>query len=389
MNFVFLSPHFPPNYYHFIERLANNGINVFGIADTTYDQLSQELSKVLSEYYRVESMLNYDELLRACGFLTHKYGKIDRIESLNEYWLETEAQLRTDFNVYGKKSNEIREVKFKSEMKKVFMAAGITVAKGKICQDLEEASRFIEEIGYPVIAKPNNGVGADQTYKIYNRDDLNKFFSDKLNLDYIFEEFIDGTIVTFDGLTDQNGEIVFSTSHVYSQGVMEIVNNDDNVFYYSLRKIPGDLRNAGHKIINVFNLRERFFHLEFFRTKIGKKLVAIEINMRPPGGMTTDMFNYANDIDIYNEWANVVKNNEFSANYSRDYHCAFIGRKFNRQYNHTHEEILNKFGDSICHHEEIHGVFRTAMGDYGYIVRSPKLNEIKNIVNYIQLPLEI
>jgi len=42
-------------------------------------------------------MHNYDEMLRALGYFTHRYGKIDRIDSLNEYWLETEARLRTDF----------------------------------------------------------------------------------------------------------------------------------------------------------------------------------------------------------------------------------------------------------------------------------------------------
>jgi len=41
--------------------------------------------------------------------------------------------------------------------------------------------------------------------------------------------------------------------------------------------------------------------------------------MRPPGGMTTDMFNYANDIDIYREWAHVVVYNRFTAQYTRPY----------------------------------------------------------------------
>ena len=46
-------------------------------------------------------MHNYDELLRACGYFTHRYGKIDRLDSHTEYWMETEARLRTDFNVPG------------------------------------------------------------------------------------------------------------------------------------------------------------------------------------------------------------------------------------------------------------------------------------------------
>jgi hypothetical protein len=58
------------------------------------------------------------------------------------------------------------------------------------------------------------------------------------------------------------------------------------------------LEDAGKRVLKAFNGRERFFHFEFFRVA-QDKLVAPEVNMRPPGGLTTDMFNYANDIDIY------------------------------------------------------------------------------------------
>ncbi len=48
------------------------------------------------EYYYVDDMHNYDQILRACGHFTHRHGKIDRFESHNEYWLETDARIRTD-----------------------------------------------------------------------------------------------------------------------------------------------------------------------------------------------------------------------------------------------------------------------------------------------------
>lgn len=106
--------------------------------------------------------------------------------------------------------------------------------------------------------------------------------------------------------------------------------------------------------------------------------------MRPPGGMTTDMFNYANDIDIYKEWAYIIVHNKFTAEYSRKYHCGYIGRKFNRAYAHSHEEVLKTFQECIVHHEQVSGVFSSALGDYGYLVRSPDLKEIFTIAEYIQ-----
>ncbi|MGM0601786.1 MAG: hypothetical protein ACQESS_00590 [Bacillota bacterium] len=63
----------------------------------------------------------YSQLIKACGYFTHKYGKIDRIESNNEYWLETDARLRTDFNVDGLKIDEIETMNYKSRLNLKFL----------------------------------------------------------------------------------------------------------------------------------------------------------------------------------------------------------------------------------------------------------------------------
>ncbi|MBP1702479.1 MAG: ATP-dependent carboxylate-amine ligase [Chloroflexi bacterium] len=384
MNFVYISPHFPPNYAHFCRHLSYLGVNVLGLADERYDFLAPELRSALTEYYRVNDMHNYDEVLRALGYFTHRHGKIDRIDSHNEYWLEMEAQLRTDFNIFGMKNQDILKAKKKSLMKQVFTQAGVPVARGRVVHTLKDAKKFIKETGYPVVAKPDIGVGAAKTYKIENAAQLEDFFATKPDLEYILEEFVSGIIQTFDGLVDRDGNLVFYTSHQYSQGIMEAVNQDDLIFYYSLREIPQDLEDAGRRVLKAYDLRERFFHFEFFRTEPGNQIVALEVNMRPPGGFTTDMFNYANDIDIYKEWAHVVVFNKFTAEYNRKYHSCYVCRKYNRQYRYSHDDILREFGECcITHHDSISGVFSAALGDYGYLIRSPELDDIFAMAAYI------
>jgi hypothetical protein len=136
-------------------------------------------------------------------------------------------------------------------------------------------------------------------------------------------------------------------------------------------------------VLKAFNVHERFFHFEFFRAKQDNHIIALEVNMRPPGGMTTDMWNYANDIDIYREWANIIVYNKFMAEITRKYHCCFIGRKFNRSYAYSHEQILNAFPTQVVHSEHISGIFSAALGDFGYLVRSPDIEEIYSIADYI------
>ena len=201
LNFVMISPHFPANFETFAVRLREQCFNTLGIADTPYEQLSEGLRNSLTEYYRVDNMEDYEQVYRAVGYFAHKYGRIDRIESHNEYWLELDAKLRTDFNVFGYKTEDMKSIKTKSAMKEIFRKAGLKVAQGRVFKDDEDARKLVKQLKYPVIIKPNSGVGASDTYKVKNVQDLENFFASKNpQVEYIMEEFIEGDIITFDGL---------------------------------------------------------------------------------------------------------------------------------------------------------------------------------------------
>jgi biotin carboxylase len=382
MNLVYLCPQFPPNYSPFCSCLKALGVNVLGIGDGPTESLTQEIRDSLAAYCMVDDLHNYESLLKACGYFTHQYGKIDRLESHNEYWLATDAKLRQDFNIKGLKPDDMQFIRRKSGMKEIFRKAGIKVAPGKVVHTLAEAEGIIKEAGYPVVAKPDDGVGALHTFKIHDKEELLSFIEKKPEHDYIMEGFVKGTILSFDGLTDRDGNIIFYTAHTFSQGIMEVVNNADHVFYYSLKSIPKELEGVGRKAVSAFKVQERFFHIEFFKTG-PTDYVALEVNMRPPGGYTTDMFNYANDINVYALWAEVVNGRTAPLEYHRKYHCCYISRKNRFNYVYSHEAIMERYGSCILEVQSVPGVFSTALGDIGYIFRAEHEQDIIEITSFI------
>ena len=382
MNIVFLSPHFPPNYSLFCQRLRALGATVLGLADQPYTSLRPELREAFTDYYFVSDMHNYEELLRALGYFTHRYGKLDRIDSLNEYWLESEARLRSDFNIEGPKLADMPAIKRKSAMKRHFVEAGLSVAQGLLSDDAQQVTAFAETVGFPLVAKPDSGVGATATFKLTSQAELTAFLARGL-AGYFIEEFVSGTIVTFDGLADRAGEPIFCTSMEYSQGVMEVVNNDDDVYYFTRRTIPEDIALAGRAMLAAFAVRERFFHFEFFRTP-ESRLVALEVNMRPPGGLSVDMFNYAAQIDLYGAWAALVVHGLGPTVSPAPYSVCYAGRKYGKPYAHSHEHLLARFADQIVHHQPMAQAFRRAMGDYGYLLRSTDCDAVVAGARYIQ-----
>jgi hypothetical protein len=383
LNVVFLSPHFPPNWWRFVRGLADVGATTLGIADQNWETLRPELRDSLDDYYRVDDLANYDQLTRALGFFIHRHGRIGRLDSLNEHWLETEARLRTDFNITGINKNTIGAIKRKSLMKSRFLGAGLAAARGKVCKTPAQLNRFIAEVGLPVVAKPDVGVGAAKTYKLESSDDIERYLADKPAVDYIVEEFVRGELITYDGLTGRSGEIVFDSTFTYSTGVMEAVNQSLDLYYHIGRTIPPDVQEVGRAMARAFDLRERPFHFEIFRTEDGR-LIPLEVNMRPPGGWTVDMFNYANDFDLYREWANVVVHGRFDAAVTRLYHVVYASRRDFRNYVMSHEEVLREFADLIVQEARMDPVIATAMGDQGYVMRNPEAEPLIDAANRIQ-----
>ncbi|WP_422487035.1 ATP-grasp domain-containing protein [Gudongella sp. DL1XJH-153] len=384
MNYVFVSPHFPSNFKYFAVAMKKEGITVLGLGSESFDSLDQELRESLTEYYRLENMENYDQMLKACGYFTFKYGKLDYIESHNEHWLELDARLRTDFNVNGFKTSDISSVKMKSRMKQHFIKAGIPVARGRVVPQIDDARRFIDEVGYPVCAKPDSGVGASNTYKIRTEQDLVDFYKSKPSIDYIMEEFINGEIHTFDGLADKEGNVVFMNSFIFGTGIMETVNESLNQFYHNQRDFPDDLLDYGLKTVKEFQLKERFFHIEFFRTTEGK-LIALEINVRPPGGLSLDMFNYAYDIDIYRKYALMVAGKDIGDFPKAKYYCGFVGikKKIDIDYEVARNNAYDRFGNLILSDGPIATVFSAALGDYAYVLRSEEFEPLRDAADYI------
>ena len=373
-NFVFISPNFPETYWRFCRELKNNGFNVLGIGDCEYFNLSENLRSSLTEYYKVSSLENYDEVYRAVAFFTFRYGKIDWLESNNEYWLERDAMLRTDFNICsGFKTSDMPKVKYKSKMKKYYEKAGVKVAKYCIAKDEKTCKKFIKEVGYPVIVKPGNGVGANDTHKLSSDKELSEFFKNKLPVSYIMEEYIQAEVNSYDAIVNSKGEPIFETGNVTPTSLMDVVNTGDSSIFYILNKPFDDVKDAGRRVLKAFGVKSRFVHFEFFRLtcdqRIGKKgeVVALEVNMRPSGGISPDMMNYANSTDVYKIWADMIAYDSTLVTTGEKYYCGFCGRRDGKNYQYMEQDIRDRFGANVKAVGRVDKALSGAMGDTMYL----------------------
>ena len=384
-NFIFISPNFPTNYWQFCRELKNNGLNVLGIGDQPYDELTNELKSSLNEYYKVGSLENYDEVYRAVAFFISKYGRIDWLESNNEYWLERDAMLRTDFHILsGFQSEDMPRIKFKSRMKEYYRKAGIPVARYHMVDSFEGCRAFIDEVGYPVVVKPDNGVGASHTYKLESDQDLGEFLAQKQpDVSYIMEEFIHAEVNSYDAIINAEGEPIFETGNVTPWSIMDIVNDNDNSIYYILKDLPEDTRRAGRAIVKSFGVKSRFVHFEFFRLTqdqpgMGRKgdVVALEVNMRPCGGFTPDMMNFAHSTDVYKIWADMIAFDHSTKSEGPHAFCAFAGRRDGKSFALSDDELIGKYASQMRMVTRIPDALSGAMGNRMFLAVFPTKEEM-------------
>lgn len=385
-NFVFISPNFPESYWKFCAELKNNGLRVLGIGDCPYDELKPELKNALHEYYKVSNLESYDEVFRAVAFLTYKHGKIDYLESNNEYWLERDAKLRTEFHITtGFNEEDIQKVKYKSAMKQYYAKAGIPTARYHLVKDYEASAAFAAEVGYPVVVKPDNGVGASHTYRLKNEEELKYFFATKDDVQYIMEEMVKGYVRTYDGIIDWDGNPIFETGNVTPSNLMDVVNTGDNSIYYIVKELPENVRRIGRKTVEAFGVKGRFVHLEYFvltedQEGLGKEgdIVGLEVNMRPAGGYTPDMYNYAHETDVYKMYADMIAFNKNTKELGNSHFCAFVGRRDGKHFVMDHNAIMEKYGSRMKMNCRLPAALASAMGDQIYIINVESQEELNS-----------
>ena len=396
-NFVFISPHFPDSFFRFVVALKNNGFRVLGIGDEPYEKLNPELKAALTEYYVCYNMDYFDNEVNAVRYFENKYGHIDYLESNNEYWLEKDAMLREIFGITtGPVGKEINYYQHKSLMKQGFERAGARVAKWMLVSDREGLEKFIADVDYPVFVKPDKGVGAEEAFKIEKPADIDYFFEKKQeNVEYICEQFISGDIISFDGICNSKSEVVFATSNFFPPSIADIVHQKKDLFYFTYPHPPKELEKIGRKVIKAFGVKQRYFHLEFFRlTKAAKGVgevgdfVALETNMRSPGGYTPDAINFANSINTYQVYADVIA---FDENRQPDIHphyfLAVASRRDEFSYLHSDAEILNTYINSLCSYGRYAKVFSGAMGDRYFMVKFDNEEEMNKFREFAEARL--
>lgn len=398
MHVIFIAPDFPANQRQFVRGLKAVGASVTGIGDVPPERLDSQLRGWLSGYEHVRSLGDEQALLDATRRIQARRW-VDRIECTVEAHMLSTARVREVTQIPGLSYKQVLLCRDKLLMKQYLREKGIACGKNTAVDTADDARRFAEEVGYPVILKPRDGAGAHDTTRIDNRqqleDTIRRFGLDKTRRFVTMEEFYSGHEGFYDTMT-VNGKVVFEAVSHYYPNVLEAMRTRELAPYViTTNRVdsPGysELKDFGLRVIKALELETTPTHMEWFFGNRG--LWFGEIGARPPGVRFWDLYCISNEMDLYTEWARGICWGAYEGRPTHRYSAALMSLRPDRDgrirgYEGL-EEVQRKLGPCLA---EVHLPpvgSPTAEVGAGYMahawmhVKHPDYDELRNILDYI------
>lgn len=355
MNIIFIEPSFPYNQREFVRALHAAGANVIGIGERPVSHMSDELKSWLGDYVQVSSVVHEPTLLKAVKAVQAAVW-VDRLEATIEAHIMAAAAVREATGIPGTSTQTAFLCRDKPAMKEALRNAGIPCAQSTRAKTPQDARDFAAAIGFPLIIKPPAGAGASGTYRVGDDEALEQVINESGLADghaVAVEEFIEGhegfiDTVTIDGevghefITHYYPNVLEAMRHRWISPQMIATNRIDEPGYQEVRELT-------RKVIKILDIGTSATHMEWFFGPKGLKFS--EIGCRPPGVGQWDVYNAANEFDLYFEWACAIVHGKTHTPPSRRFAAGMIALRPERDgrisgYSGV-DEIGNRFGDCI------------------------------------------
>jgi hypothetical protein len=317
-NVVFVAPFLLETTLRFIGAVGHiPDARVVLVSQDSKEKLPADLKQCLAAFLQVPNALDPSALAGAIDEVNRHMGKVDRLVGALEELQVPLALVRERFGIPGMRSEAAANFRDKARMKTVLRDAGVPCARHRLVGSAQEAARFIEETGFPVVVKPPAGAGARNTFRLDDNAALEEYlrhFAPVASAPTLFEEFIVGEEHSFDSVF-VGGELKWHSVSHYHPTPLEVLRNPWIQWCVVLPlEIDGPeydgIRSAGARALSALGMETGLSHMEWFRRRDGSVAVS-EVAARPPGAQFVTLISYAHDHDFYRSWARLSVFDEF------------------------------------------------------------------------------
>jgi hypothetical protein len=333
-----------------------------------------------------------DDVIQAA----RKHGSVDKIVTAQETLLLPVAEANEALGLEAMRVETVKRTLDKSQFKATLRRAGVKTPRAETVTTLEEARRFANEAGFPIVIKPLHGSGALTTFRIGDDDQLTSILN-LINDPMIAEACVSGQELCFDTVTIANEPRCYAVC-CYDPPIMEALADPKRQWRCVMPRdlTPfADFIREGLMAVRALEVGNAITHMEGFMNESGPAGF-VDATLRPAGARIGPMFGFAFDVDPYRLWARVAVDGCFDGPLERKY---AVGTIFLRGSGSGSIETVRgidgaeaELNDLIveAHWPQI-GVTKaqTYTGDGFVTVRHPETSIVQNALDFIDRTLKI
>jgi hypothetical protein len=313
---IFVAPYFLDATLRFVDAVSRlDGVRLGVVSTDPEEKLPAGLRSRVVAHWRIDDCLDPAQIAGAVHGLARRIGPPERLIGTLEELQVPLAVARESLGIAGLGSEAARNFRDKARMKTVLENAGLPCARHRLAHTRGEALAFAEEAGYPLVAKPQAGAGAKNTFRVDSASQLEDVLTVMGTGPVLLEEFVTGEEHSFDAAL-VNGEPVFHSISRYSPSPLEVLREPWIQWCVLLPRaidVPeyDPIRRDGFAALRALGLVTGFAHMEWFRMPGGRVAIS-EVGARPPGAQFTTLMSFAHDADMYRLWAELAALDRFT-----------------------------------------------------------------------------
>jgi biotin carboxylase len=262
--------------------------------------------EALEDLTTMPENLSSEQILNTVSWMT-RGRRFDRVVALDEFDLETAAQIREHMRIAGMGVTTTAFYRDKLAMRTGAREFGFRVPEFCRVFNYDELRAYMADVPGPWLLKPRTSASALGIRKIQDPEQLWRTLDElgDRQSHFVLERFVPGEIFHVDSIVSER-KVVFSAVHKYGQPPMQVM-HEGGVF--TTRTI--DRAGLDWKELTAFNanlapalgLQRGVTHAEYIKAHGDGQFYFLEIAARVGGAFISDLVEAATGVNLWREWA--------------------------------------------------------------------------------------
>jgi biotin carboxylase len=252
------------------------------------------------------TLFKQPDITNAVAYLA-RTRKIDRIIPLDDFDVETVADLREHFRMPGMGGSTARFFRDKLAMRVQAREEGIPVPDFVHVLNYDDLRAYMRRVPAPWVLKPRSEASSMGIRKVNHADELWPMLDELGDRQsyYVLEQFVPGDVFHVDSIV-WNKKVLFTVTSQYGSPPMTVYQGG-GVFATSTlpHHSPEDqaLQALNRETIAAMGMVRGATHAEFIRSHADGEFCFLEIAARVGGANIDKMVEHATGVNLWAEWA--------------------------------------------------------------------------------------